>query len=54
MKSAREQFIANKIKKIKSDGIRGKPVSNKQAVAVAYSYAKKKKGTGFGSTNVEA
>lgn len=38
----KEKYISNKIKKIKSDGIRGKKVPNKQAVAVAYSYAKKR------------
>jgi hypothetical protein len=31
-----------KIKKVMNEGIRGKAVSPKQAVAVAYSYAKKK------------
>jgi hypothetical protein len=41
--SPREQFISNKIKTIENEGIRGKKVPIKQAVAVAYSYARKKK-----------
>lgn len=40
--SAKEQYISSKIKKIKEEGLRGKSASNKQAVAVAYSYAKRK------------
>lgn len=42
MKNAKQQFIANKIKKIKDEGIRGKPVPQKQAVAVALNYARRK------------
>lgn len=39
----KEKFIKNKIKKIYTEGIRGKkPVSNAQAIAVAESYAKKR------------
>lgn len=41
MTSERQKFISNKIKKIKEDGIRGKSVPNRQAVAIAYSYAKR-------------
>lgn len=40
--NAKQKYISSKIKKIKGDGIRGKDVSNKQAVAVAHSYAKEK------------
>lgn len=42
MENAKEKYISQKIKKIKEDGIRGKKPSKKQAIAVAYSYAKKK------------
>jgi len=42
MKSAKEKFISNKIKKIMDEGVRGKKVPDKQAVAIAYSYYKKK------------
>ena len=35
-------FVGAKIKKIKKEGIRGKKVSQKQAVAVALSMARKK------------
>ncbi len=42
-KSAREQFVSDKIKKIHEEGVRGKQVPNKQAIAIAYSYLKKKK-----------
>lgn len=35
-------FIAAKISKIKKEGIRGKKVGGKQAIAVALSYARKK------------
>lgn len=38
----KEKFISKKIKKIKEEGIRGKSVPQKQAVAVAYSMAKKR------------
>ncbi len=41
--SEKEKYISGKIKKIYSEGIRGKPpVSNAQAVAVAESYARRK------------
>ena len=39
----KNKAVANKIKKIMSEGIRGKKVSQKQAVAVAYSMEKKRK-----------
>lgn len=35
-------FVGSKIRKIKKEGIRGKKVSQKQAVAVALSMARKK------------
>lgn len=35
-------FVSSKIRKIKKEGIRGKKVSQKQAVAVALSMARKK------------
>ena len=35
-------FVSTKIRKIKKEGIRGKKVSQKQAVAVALSMARKK------------
>lgn len=41
-KSERQKFISDKIKTIEKDGIRGKSVPTKQAVAVAYSMAKNK------------
>lgn len=37
-----QKFVSYKIKKIKKEGIRGKKVSQKQAVAVALSMARKK------------
>ena len=40
--SPKEQFMAMKMRKIKEDGIRGEKVPQKQAVAIALSYAKKK------------
>ena len=40
--NAKQKFISEKIKRIKKEGIRGEGVPNKQAVAVAYSYARKK------------
>ena len=43
MKSAKKTFISNKISKIMHEGIRGKKVGQKQAIAVAYNYARKKK-----------
>lgn len=43
MKTARQQFIENKIKKIHEEGVRGKQVPNKQAVAIAFSYADRQK-----------
>lgn len=42
MKTAKEQFISSKIKRVMEDGVRGKKVPQKQAAAIAYSYAKKK------------
>ena len=38
------KFISSKIRKIKQEGIRGKKVSQKQAVAVAFSIARRKHG----------
>ena len=35
-------FVSSKIRKIKKEGIRGKKVATKQAVAVALSIARKK------------
>lgn len=43
MKTARDTFVSNKISKVMHEGIRGKKVSKKQAIAVAYSYARKRK-----------
>jgi hypothetical protein len=43
MKTPKEQFIEQKIKKIHAEGVRGKQVPNKQAVAIAYSYLRRKK-----------
>lgn len=43
MKSAKEQFISSKIKKVMNDGVRGKKVPVKQAVAIAHSYYKRGK-----------
>lgn len=43
MASEKQKYISRKISKIMHEGIRGKSVSQKQAVAVAYSYARKKK-----------
>lgn len=40
--TAKEKYISMKIKKISEEGVRGKKVPNKQAVAIAESYAKKK------------
>lgn len=37
----REKFISAKIRKIKEEGVRGKKVPQKQAVAIAMSYARK-------------
>ena len=42
MATEKQKYISNKIRKIKEDGIRGKPVSNDQAIAVAYSYEKRR------------
>lgn len=42
-KSAKETFISEKIKKIMHEGVRGKKVPQKQAVAIAYSYARRGK-----------
>ncbi len=38
----KQKFISNKIKKIEHEGVRGKKVPIKQAVAISYSYARKK------------
>ncbi len=35
--NAKEQFVSKKIKKIMHEGVRGKNVPQKQAVAIAYS-----------------
>ncbi len=43
MATEKQKFISNKIKKIMHEGIRGKKVPQKQAIAVAYSYAKRGK-----------
>lgn len=37
-----QKFVSYKIRKIKKEGIRGKKVSRKQAVAVALSMARKR------------
>ena len=42
MATAKQKWISNKISKIMHEGIRSKKVSQKQAIAVAYSMAKKK------------
>ena len=42
MATAKQKFISSKIKKVMDDGIRGKKVEPKQAVAVAYSYYKRR------------
>lgn len=39
MASEKQKFISNKIKKIMHEGVRGKKVPQKQAVAIAHSYA---------------
>ncbi len=39
--SAKSDYIAMKTKKVLKDGVHGKAVPQKQAVAIAYSYAKK-------------
>lgn len=41
--NAKEKFISEKIKKVMEEGVKGKKVPQKQAVAISYSYAKKKK-----------
>jgi|TARA_R100000750_G_C2326132_1_gene88245 hypothetical protein len=41
MASAKQKFISAKISKIMGEGIRGKKVSQKQAIAIANSMAKK-------------
>lgn len=40
---AKEAFISAKIKKIMHEGVRGKKVPQKQAVAIAESYARRGK-----------
>lgn len=42
MATEKQKFISQKIKKVMADGIRGKKVSKDQAIAVAYSYAKRR------------
>ena len=42
MTTAKQKWISNKISKIMKEGIRGKKVDSKQAVAVAHSMFKKK------------
>lgn len=37
-----QKFVSGKIKKIKKEGVRGKKVPKKQAVAIALSMARKK------------
>lgn len=41
MSDAKQKYMAMKMKKIKEEGVRGKAVPHKQAVAIALSYAKK-------------
>ena len=41
-KKKAQKFVSYKIRQIKKEGIRGKKVSQKQAVAVALSMARKK------------
>lgn len=43
MATAKQKFISEKIKRIMHEGIRGKQVPQKQAIAVAYSMAKEHK-----------
>lgn len=43
MATAKQKYISNKISKVMHEGIRGKKVSQKQAIAVAHSYARKRK-----------
>ncbi len=43
MADAKQQFISNKIKKVMKEGVRGKNVPQKQAVAIAESYARRGK-----------
>ena len=43
MATAKQKFISNKISKVMHEGIRGKKVKQKQAIAVAYSYMRKMK-----------
>lgn len=40
--SEKQKFISNKIKLISEEGVRGKKVPQKQKVAIAYSYARRK------------
>lgn len=42
-KSAKDNFISQKVSKILKEGVRGKPVAVDQAVAIAHSYAKRNK-----------
>lgn len=42
MASEKQKYISSKIKKIMHEGIRGKKVPQKQAIAVAMNYARKK------------
>lgn len=42
MATEKQKFISAKIKKVMHEGVHGKKVPLKQAVAIAYSYSKKK------------
>jgi hypothetical protein len=41
-KKKAQKFVSHKIRKIKKEGVRGKKVSTKQAIAIALSMARKK------------
>jgi len=43
MATEKQKYISHKISKIMHEGIRGKKVPQKQAIAVAYSMARRKK-----------
>ena len=42
MSTAKDKFIPNKIKKISTEGIRGKKVSQKQKITIAISMEKRR------------
>lgn len=42
-KTAKDSFISGKVKKIMDEGVKGKKVPVKQAVAIAYSYQRRGK-----------